>query len=62
MSPILLNIYKREMVEEIQRAQVGVKLEVRYCRALMYVDGIVLVVNLGDGVAYYVGGGSSMWD
>ena len=62
MSPILLNIYKMEIVEEIQRAQVGVKLEVHYCRALMYVDGIVLVVNSVDGVADYVGGGSSMWD
>ena len=48
------------MVEELKRAQLGVKLDGRWCAALMYADGIVLVVNSGDEAADYVGGGSSM--
>ena len=48
------------MVEELERAQLGVKLDGRCCAALMIADGIVLVVNTGDETADYVGGGSSM--
>ena len=50
------------MVEELERAQLGVLLEDHWCGALMYVDGIVLVADSGDGVADYVGSGSSMCD
>ena len=49
-------------MEELERAQLGVMLEDHWCGALMYVDGIVLVVYTGDGVADNVGGGSSIWD
>ena len=42
------------MVEELERAQLGVKLEDHWCGALMYADGNVLVVDSGDGVADYI--------
>ena len=35
------------MVEELERAQLGVKLEEHWCGALMYVDDIVLVADSG---------------
>ena len=41
------NIYMMGMVEELERAQLGVKLEERCCGTLMYVDDIVLVVDSG---------------
>ena len=50
------------MVEELERAQLGVKLEDHWCGAFMYANGIVLVVDSGDGAADYVGGGSSIWE
>ena len=48
------------MMEELERAQLGGKLEDLWCGALMYTGGIGLVVDSGDGVADYVGGGSSI--
>ena len=35
------------MVEELEKAQLGVKLEDLWCGALMYVDDIVLVADSG---------------
>ena len=54
------------MVEELERSQLGVKLEGHWCGALIYVDDIVLLVDSGMelptmlGAADYVGGGSSV--
>ena len=45
--PLLFSIYMMGMVEELERAQLGVKLEESWCGALMYVDDIVLVGTLG---------------
>ena len=41
-----LNIYMMGMVEELERAQLGVKLE-KWCVALICVDDIVLVADSG---------------
>ena len=60
----LFNVYVIRMVEELERAQLGVKLEGHWCGALIYVDDIVLVVDSGMELptilcaADYVGGGS----
>ena len=35
LSPLLFNIYMMGLVEELERAQLGVKLEDRWCGALM---------------------------
>ena len=35
------------MVEELERAQLGVKLEEHWCGALIYADDIVLVADSG---------------
>ena len=40
-----VNVYMIGIVEELQRAQLGVKLEECWCRALMYADDIVLGLN-----------------
>ena len=42
---LLFNIYMMGMVEELERAQLGVKLEEHRCGALMYEDDIVLVAD-----------------
>ena len=46
LSP-LLNIYMIGMVEELEKAQLGIKLEDCWCGALIYADKIVLVADLG---------------
>ena len=38
LSPLLFNIYLMGMVEELERAQLGVKLEDHWCGDLMYAD------------------------
>ena len=38
LSPLLFNTYLMGMVEELERAQLGVKLEDHWCRDLMYAD------------------------
>ena len=40
-------IYLMGMAEELERAQIGVKLEGCWCEALMFADDVVLVVELG---------------
>ena len=42
----LFNIYMMGMAEELERARLGVKLEDRWCGALLNVDDIVLVADL----------------
>ena len=37
------------MVEELERAQLGVKLEDRWCEALVYLDNVVLVADWDGG-------------
>ena len=49
------------MVEELERAQLRVKLENLWSGALMYADGIVLS-QTRDGAAHYVESGSSVYD
>ena len=45
LSPLLFNIYMMGMVEELERAQLGVKLEDHLGGALLYADDIVLVAD-----------------
>ena len=49
------------MLEKLERAQLGVKLENLWSGALMYADDIVLSQTL-DGAADYVESGSSVYD
>ena len=49
------------MVKELERAQLGVKLEEQRCGALMYADDIVLVADSGMELQT-VGGVSSICD
>ena len=44
---LLFNIYMIVMVEELERAQLGVKLEKHWCGNFMYAVDIVLVANSG---------------
>ena len=62
LSTLLFNIYLMGMVEELERAQLVVKLEDCWCGALIYADDIVLIADSGDGAADYVGGDSSICD
>ena len=48
LSPLLFNIYMMGMVEELERAQLGVE---RWCGALMYADNIVLAADSGMGLS-----------
>ena len=59
LSPLLFNIYMMGMVEELERAQLGVKLEEHWCGALMYVRRHCAGGGFGDGAADNVGGGST---
>ena len=45
LSPLLFNIYKMGIMEELERAQPGVKLGECWSGALMYADDIVLVAD-----------------
>ena len=61
LSPLLSNIYMMEMVDELERAQLGVQLEECWYWALIYADDIVLVVDSGmemhtklEGIQAYV--------
>ena len=47
LSPLLFNIYMMGMVEELERAQLGVKFEDHWYGTLMYMDDIMLVADLG---------------
>ena len=46
MSPLLFNIYLMGIAEELERAQLGVKIGGCWCWALMYADD-VLVADSG---------------
>ena len=45
--PLLFNIDLMGMAEELERAQVGVKLEGCWCGALMNADDVILVADAG---------------
>ena len=47
LSPLLFIIYLMGMAEELERAQLGVKLQGCWCGALMYADDDVLVTDSG---------------
>ena len=47
MSPLPFIIYLMEMAEELERAQLGVKLDGCWCRELTYADDVVLVPDTG---------------
>ena len=54
LSPLLFNIYLMGIEEELERAQLGIKLEKCWCGALMYADDVVLVADSGAVVVAYV--------
>ena len=47
MSPLLFNIYMMGIVEELERVQLGIKLDDCWRGAHMYADNIMLVADSG---------------
>ena len=45
--PLLFNIYLVGMAGDLQRAQLGVKLDGCWCGALLYANDFILVVDTG---------------
>ena len=56
LSPLLFDFYLMGIAEELERAQLGVKLEGCRCGALMVADDVALVADTGR-VAGYIGCG-----
>ena len=47
MSPIVFNIYVMGMVDELERSNLGVTLGGKWCRGLLYGDGITFLAETG---------------
>ena len=64
LSPLLFNIYLMGMAEELERAQLGVKLEGCWCGTLMNANEVVLMADSGaelQAVLYVAGAYVLRW-
>ena len=48
LSPLLYSIYIMEMVEELERESLGVKVSGVWCGALLYANDIMLIAEAGE--------------